>query len=286
MAKQFDATTRHLIEAHPRDWLAYAGLPPATRVRVVDSDLSSVTTAADKVILVEEPDPYVTHVEFQSGADADVDERVQVYNGMLRLRRRLPVRSVLILLRPQAAAGVRGGVTVADHPYGSLDFRYRVVRVWERPPEEALAGGLGTLPLAPISAVPEADLPRVIEQMRQRLAGAAPPAEVRELWTATSILLGLRYPRRAVAQLLSGVTNMEESDTYQAILEKGIDRGVRRGRFEEARDALLRLGRRRFGPPDAAALALVDAVTELARLERLQERVLDVGTWKELFDAP
>ncbi|HZT80116.1 MAG TPA: hypothetical protein VFA26_07840 [Gemmataceae bacterium] len=37
-------------------------------------------------------------------------------------------------------------------------FRYGVVRVWQLPPEQLLTGGLGTLPLAPIGAVREADM--------------------------------------------------------------------------------------------------------------------------------
>ena len=38
MAKPFDVTTKQLVELHPADWLAYAGLPPAP-VDVVDADL-------------------------------------------------------------------------------------------------------------------------------------------------------------------------------------------------------------------------------------------------------
>ena len=30
------------------------------------------------------------------------------------------------------------------------EFRYNVVRTWERPADEILAGGLATLPLAPL----------------------------------------------------------------------------------------------------------------------------------------
>jgi hypothetical protein len=50
MAKAFDATTKQLVEAHPADWLAYAGLPAGDSIRIVDADLSSFSFAADKVI--------------------------------------------------------------------------------------------------------------------------------------------------------------------------------------------------------------------------------------------
>ena len=36
-------------------------------------------------------------------------------------------------------------------PDCSLDFRYRVIRVWELPVERLLEGNVGTLPLAPLA---------------------------------------------------------------------------------------------------------------------------------------
>ena len=41
-------------------------------------------------------------------------------------------------------------------------FGYRVIRVWQAPLDGILAAGAGTLPLVPISAVTEAELPRII----------------------------------------------------------------------------------------------------------------------------
>jgi hypothetical protein len=43
-----------LLETAPADWLAFLGHPAPGRVRLIDADLSTVTTAADKVLLVEE----------------------------------------------------------------------------------------------------------------------------------------------------------------------------------------------------------------------------------------
>ena len=57
-----------------------------------------------------------------------------------------------------------------EEPY--LTSRYAVVRVWQFAPEPLLSGGLALLPLAPISAVPEAELPGIIKRM---LARVAPP---------------------------------------------------------------------------------------------------------------
>ena len=58
MPQPFDATTKDLVEMHPEDWLAYLGLPRAA-VEVVDADVSTVSAAADKVLRVLEPDPWL-----------------------------------------------------------------------------------------------------------------------------------------------------------------------------------------------------------------------------------
>jgi uncharacterized protein DUF4351 len=73
---------------------------------------------------------------------------------------------------------------------------------------------------------------------------------------------------------------MEESTTYQLI--------VKRGRIQEARALLLRLGRSKFGTPaDAATTAALERITDLEHLETLGERLLHVSTWQDfLSESP
>jgi hypothetical protein len=80
---------------------------------------------------------------------------------------------------------------------------------------------------------------------------------------------------------------MKESSGYQLILAegeaKGRAEGEAKGRSAEAKAILLRLGRKRFGDPDTATVAALEAITDLAYLESLSDRVLDVGSWQELL---
>ena len=57
MTKPFDAVGKDMIEAAPAGWAAVFGQPrPEHRVWAIDADLSAtVTTAADKVIYVDDP---------------------------------------------------------------------------------------------------------------------------------------------------------------------------------------------------------------------------------------
>ena len=69
MAKSYDAATKHLLEIDPPAWLAAVGLPATGPVRVIDSELSTVTAEADTVYRVGEPVDYLAHLEIQSGRD-------------------------------------------------------------------------------------------------------------------------------------------------------------------------------------------------------------------------
>jgi len=69
---------------------------------------------------------------------------------------------------------------------------------------------------------------------------------------------------------------MEESVTYQAI--------IRKGRLAEARQILLRLAQKLFGPAEEATAAALNTIEDVQRLEELSERVLEVSSWQELLN--
>ena len=73
---------------------------------------------------------------------------------------------------------------------------------------------------------------------------------------------------------------MEESTTYQEIIEQGVEKGRRL----EARDVLLRWGTKRLGPPTPETKARIEAVSDIQQLENLTD-LLDgsVKDWAELL---
>ena len=283
MAKPFDATTKELLESDPRAWLELLLGRELGEIRILNVDLSTITTEADSVLLVAEVEPWLVHLEFQSSYDPTLPLRLQRYNILVNYRHRLPVQSMALLLCPDADGPAMTGLLQQKLPDGLIyhEFRYNVVRTWERPADEILAGGLAILPLAPLAKVKENELPTVIHAMQERLDREATKNQAETLWTATYILMGLKYSDELIDRLLEGVQNMEESVTYQKILKKG-----RRGSEEEAKRILKRLGSRRFGKPDAHIEAAIDAIADLDRLEQLSDRVLEVTGWEELLAQP
>jgi predicted transposase YdaD len=251
------------------------------QVRVVDADLSTITSDADKIFLVEAPKPWMVHVELVSARRGDLPLRVQRYNILVRYRHRLPVQSVVVLLRRAADEPKITGVVEDRLPDGSLYhyFRYDVVRAWELLVEAILAGDIATLPLAPISRVSLDELPSVIKRMQKRFNHDASPGDRGDLWAATYVLMGLVYPESIAKSLLLGVRAMKESVTYQAILSEG----KVEGKIEEAKRILLLQGAKRFGHPKAATKAKIEKIADLARLEQLIDRILDAKSWVDLM---
>ena len=288
-AKPYDATTKYLLESDPAGWLEYVGLGRPPSATIIDADLATVTSEADKVIRAEGPAPWLGHLELQSSRDLSLPDRLLQYNVLLRARHRLPVQSAVILLRPEADHPDLTGVNQHHHISGEcyLEFRYHVVRVWEMPVDEVLSGPLATLPLAPVANVGIGDLLQVIRQIEARFRAELTPADAAILWTATYILMGLRFPSEVSRQLLQGVRAMKESTTYQAILEEGREvgreEGREEGRAEEAQTLILRLGRKRFGLATPETETALGSITDRSRLERMVDRILEVESWNDLL---
>ncbi len=147
----------------------------------------------------------------------------------------------------------------------------------------------------------EADLPALVDRMHERI-DPEPRRRMEKLWLATYILMGFRYNVRVTRHLLREVLPMlAESKTYQQILRDGWRQGRREG-HDEGRQAglkegrqegeligerrvLIRQGTRKFGEPDAATIAAIDAILDPDRLVALCERIIDADilTWADLL---
>jgi predicted transposase YdaD len=204
-------------------------------------------------------------------------------------RHQLTVRSLIVLLRPEAQLAELTGLYTATHPNGTapyLQFRYDVVRVWQLPVERLLTGSVGLLALAPIAQVERAELPRVVQHMQQRLANAE--AKLRRLvWASAYILSGLRYNEAVSEQLFAEVMGMEESSTYQAILRKGELKGELngeiRGKLQGKLEAILWFGRQKFGEPSSRVHKRLNRITDLQALNEVVLRISQLASWDEVF---
>ncbi len=285
MSLRYDATMKDLGRDYADAFFITFYRPPTGVISLLNPDLSTVTTAADFVLGIGDPLSEVVHIDFQAGPSAWKHAATLVYNALLYSNYHVPVHSIVILLRPEAAhANLNGSVNYASRPeHGSMNFRYEVVRLWEWPAERLLAGPLGTAVLAVLGALPQGmstqdGLAAVVERLIERIGREAEQEAGQKLLTSAFILSGLRVSRNVARQVFRGVQGMRESDTFMAILEEGEEK--------EARSVLLRQGKKRFGVPDETTTATLTAITDLERLHRLQERMFEATSWQDLLDTP
>ena len=208
------------------------------------------------------------------------------------------MHTTIVLLRPAAdGAELNGTHEIRDRHGDVYDwFRYDIVRVWQQPVDEVLSAGLPVLPLAPVAAVAAEKIPEVLVAISERLISETSPEHAATIWAAAKVLMGLRYSVEQVEEMVKGVSAMilgirgiEESSVYQDIFAKGEAKGLvegrDEGRIEEARQAVLTVGRKKLGLPDEKARTRIAAIDDVDRLNALLERILDVATWDELLPS-
>ena len=290
----FDVTMKSRVKQDARSWVIFAGdysvgeaeLLEDKDLFIEDSDLTTVTTTCDKVIRVGGASPYLLHLEFEAGGGSKVPKRCCRYNDLLDYEHNLLVETTLILLRKEADDPSITGVYERLKQNGTINhlFHYKVIRVWELPVEYFLNGGIGTLPLAPLSNVSPEDLPFVMMQIEERIKKELPQDEIEEFWTDVYLLLGLKYENEKAISLMKGVVGMEASSTYKAIVERGILIGETRGIQLEARNVVLNMGKAIFGEPSQETIKKIESVPTIEELHKLQMRlILGLNTWEEFF---
>lgn len=287
MPKPFDATLKDLGREHPREFVAAFDRPTTQPVSLLNVDLSTVTAAADLVVGLGDPLTEILHFDFQASAAALKHIDILVYQALLYGHYRVPVHSMVILLRPQAAhSNMDGTVRYAARPErGKMDFSYEVIRLWERPAEELLAGELGTLPLALLGKLPsslpvEEGMADVLNRLINRLLREGAPEQTGKLLTSAFVLSGLRLDRAATQKVFRGAKGMQESSTYPiylAILEEG--------RADEARRILFRFGEKRFGAADEFTRNQIAAIDNIGRLEAMLDVLDKASSWSELLQT-
>jgi hypothetical protein len=283
----YDVTTKELVWEDPPCWLPRLRIDPTLPLDVIESGITTLTASADKVIRIGGPAPFLLNLEFQGAHVTDLARTLWFRQVALDYQHDLPVLTVLVLLRKEANSPSLTGVYERSIPDGrpTNRYHYEVVRLWDEDPDFYLNGSIALVPLAPLTAVGEPELPGLMRRMADRI-DREPPLRAEKFWGASYLLMGLRFPDGLVDKLFEGVRNMKESTTYQKILREGRMEGLEEGRIAEARRFLIVLGSERFGEPDDASMAALEAIGSVERLEALGRRMITdptIGGWDDLL---
>src|ERR1700682_2653131 len=109
MSHPFDATLKEIFAPRPEDFAPVFDFPPVKPAQALNVDLSTISAATDVAFGFGAPLQEIVDLNFQSGPDAALPARLHLYNASFHLHYHVPVRSVLILLRPKADTGALTG---------------------------------------------------------------------------------------------------------------------------------------------------------------------------------
>jgi hypothetical protein len=145
-----------------------------------------------------------------------------------------------------------------------------------------LNSGLGLAPLALLTDEADSNIESALGRFRERVRDEkSDPVVEEKVFGSSYVLCGLRYHTARIVDLYRSMSMlMEESATYQDILQQGVSQGS----IRSLRDTVLRQGTKRFGGPDAENRAILDRA-DSDQLQLLTDRIFDVKSWQELLEG-
>lgn len=242
-------------------------------------ELRAVARQADLVWEVRAQDGRrgLLHVELQTEADKRIGERVLEYAVRLWRRDRLPVRSLVVFLRP--AGGIPQSPFVLDW-MGQERLRYvfDVIRLWEIPQERVLE--TPHYDLWPLAALMADVTAQSVVDVAERIAGAPVTSGERdELAKSLALFAGMSLPPEALREVVRRAhmtLNLWEHSSLKEVLADMLREQIHEeGREEGMRESIRVVLEARFGPLDKAMSGAIRRAVEAALKDLLAHAATD-----------
>lgn len=172
----------------------------------------------------------------------------------------------------------------------TLEFTYRVVRVWEQPRQSVIEQRLvGLYPLLPLMKGEAGEDPKqVLQQSIEAVKEVEDKSLQQDLLAVMGILAGGRYAAELVYSMIRREMILE-SPIYQEWVKeeraeaeaRGRAEGKVEGKVEKAQDAICKYLKRRFGPASEELQRVVRGVTSLDVLDGVMEELFAADTLEE-----
>lgn len=271
-----DNAFKVMLRLQPQQFLTML-LPGAILLEVLPTELPCESLYVDALLLISyNGKQYILHLEVQTKADPNMLGRILQYMGMIWIQRKLPVLPLILYLEE---TGTPDSPWQLDGPTGPINtLHFTTVKLWERPVEEWLAGGVNAaLIFTPLlKGATIASMGQAAE-----LLGQLPDEAARGNALNYLVLFAIRkFGEAMVTQYIKENAMLDEfiaqSEWYRIVLdrgtregmEKGIEKGIEKGKLQGIEQGEVRMARRalegRFGklPEDLlAALTAADEAT-------------------------
>jgi hypothetical protein len=285
--KPYDRILKTFADEAPSLFLRLLGFVPAgvePDIQPLRPETTPAVVFPDYVAVVRigHDPPIIFHAEFQANYYREIPNGVARYGGSLAWQYLMPMKSVVVMLRPRGVpakiprAGVYSiGDTRTTHPF-------KVVRLWEIDPEPVLETNNPRL-LAWALLLKSTD--RKVQEIASILVGQ----DDEELLGIFLMLGSLRYDRDTLNEMIGGGkmglikaildgSSLVQEEREQAAARgraEGEARGAAKGRAEEARRILRRLLSKNF--PELESLAEIDEIASVEVLESLMDSALEAS---------
>ncbi len=299
MPGPYDDNVKKLVDANPQDFVLLV-LGRGQFEFALPHELKSVHLHADALFRVLlDGILMLLHIEFQSGYDPIMQERLLEYNTLAsREHGYLPVCSCVIHLKKDSS--IPKSPFIRKLPTGEeiVRFHYKSIELWNMSSDELLQTGLvGLLPLVPLTQ--GGTQQEVVEEMFAELKSAGKT----ELLVIASAIASLAFEdtspakqkwlERTLAMLNDIIRNTRY---YQGILkegreegrEEGLEEGLEKGREEvfrqelqRQREALLDIVIKRFPKIVRSVRKQIEAIDDSAILWHLIVEMSAVQTDEE-----
>ncbi len=255
MPGSYDDSVKKLIDANPQDFVSLV-FGNGHFVLALPHELKLLHLYADALFKVMlDGEPVLLHIEFQSGYDPRMQERLLEYNTLAsREYGYLPVYSCVIHLKKDSSIPVSPFMRKLPTGEEVVRFHYKSVELWKKDAIELLhSGWMGLLPLVPLTRGGTEH--GVVEEMIAGLVSAGKT----ELLVVANALASLAFEQESAAEqewlertfaMLNDT--LRNTKAYQKILKEGREQGREQGREEG-----LEKGRQ-----EALQQALLDVVEE------------------------
>ncbi|GAB6274808.1 MAG: hypothetical protein STSR0004_16730 [Peptococcaceae bacterium] len=167
----------------------------------------------------------------------------------------------------------------------TLEFTYRVIRVWEHPRQTVIDQGLiGLYPLLPLMKGKIGEEPRQILQETFEVINRVKDKALRQdLLVVMGILAGGKYAAKLVYSLIRREMVME-SPIYQEWVKEERIEAEARGKIEKAREAICKFMAKRFGIDSGDTMQKIKQIPSLEILDNLMEELFAANTKEEAQD--
>jgi hypothetical protein len=283
---ELDVTFRRLLRnlPHPMLHLAFphrsleplGPLDPSvdrTRQLTTDNMLRAIAGSTEVVV----------HVEIERDWRPKLADRLFDYASAAVTATRLPVWSVVVLLRPGGRPPENTGVyRISGADGDAFVFRYQVVPLWQLDARQMQAqlGPAGAPFCAAMRGADEAFIRELADEVRTdpRLAPHDRRSTIQLLYIVSAVILGSETARR-----IFHMESIIQDPNVQDLVREWEDKGRAEGRADEARSLLLKVLAARSLPVPADVQARIAGEPDLARLESWLEAAVTAAAIGNVF---